>query len=135
MSSLYWLTAQDLWVNVPWSFIVILYLLKAQKIICCRLQLAKGLSLYCLHITIIYCRPLFIILCYSNASLTLKALLYCPSFIVGLPFYYSCYSLKILSTESYALDHIHLLSIVCLMITDPYFLFSIWLLEQLSDPS
>ena len=51
-------------------------------------------------------------------ALTMKALLYCPSFIVGV----IASSLKILSKESYALDHVIYCSIVCLVI-DPYFLF------------
>ena len=53
-----------------------------------------------------------------------------PSFSVGV----IVNSLKILSTESYALDHVIYCSIVCFMITDLYFLFSIWLLDQLSNP-
>jgi hypothetical protein len=51
-------------------------------------------------------------------ALKMKAQLYCPSFIVGV----IASSLKILSRESYALDHVIYCSIVCLVI-DPYFLF------------
>jgi hypothetical protein len=47
----------------------------------------------------------------------MKALLYYPSLIVGV----IVNSLKILSKESYALDHVIYCSYVCL-VTDPYFL-------------
>jgi hypothetical protein len=94
------------------------YLLKAQKINCGRLQLDKGLFIYCLLITIIYCRPLF------NASLNTESSALLSVIYCRLTPFITCYSLKILSTESYALDHVIYCSIVCLII-DPYFCFSI----------
>ena len=48
-------------------------------------------------------------------ALKMKALLYCPSFIVGV----IASSLKILSTESYALDHVIYCSILSVLLLIP----------------